>query len=123
MKNVFFGISLFIVAIINIGCPKPCIEANYSFVVNSQISPDLDSVHIGDTIYLISSFPTKLTEQTSGRIMDYSNSTGIGCTLGVVKLIDGTYPGTDAVNEFNYISLTGMIFNDNRFLALINFNN
>lgn len=113
MKNTIFCIGLFIIAIINSGCPKPCIEANYSFAVNSQISPDLDSVHLGDTIYLISSFPTKLTDQTTGTIIDYNNSNNIGSTLGVVKLIDGIYPGQDAVNDFNFISVIGVVYNDN----------
>lgn len=46
------------------------------------------------------------------QLIDYSNSTGIGSTLGLVKLNDGIYPATDAVNEFNYFSIAGMIYSD-----------
>jgi hypothetical protein len=113
MKKIIVGTGLLIVAIINSGCPKPCIEANYLFTVNSQISPDVDSVKIHDTIFLISSFPTELTDQTTGTIIDYSGSSDIGSTLGIVKLISGIYPGVDAVDEFEYVNKIGMIYNDN----------
>ncbi len=112
MRNVIKGIGLLAIVIINSGCPKPCIETNYSFAVNSQISPDIDSMKVGDTIYLNSSFPNRLTDQSTGMTIDYSNSTDIGSTLGIVKLIDGIYPGRDAVNEFNYVNITGEVFND-----------
>ncbi len=113
MKKILIGIGLSIFVIINSGCPKPCVEANYSFAVNSQVTPSVDSVKVGDTIFLISSFPTKLLDQGTGTIIDYSNSVNIGSTLGIVKLIPGTFPGKDAVNEFNYLNETGMIYNDN----------
>lgn len=113
MKNLMAYIGLMLVITINSGCPKPCVEANYSFAVNSQITPDIDSVHVGDSIFLNSSFTVKLTDQITGMVVDYSNSSDIGSTLGIVKLIDGIYPGIDAVDEFNYSSIIGDIFNDN----------
>ena len=54
MKKIITGIGLCIITIINCGCPKSCIEANYSFAVNAQITPDTDSVQVGDTIFLTS---------------------------------------------------------------------
>ena len=113
MKNLIAYIGLMLVVIINSGCPKPCIEANYSFAVESQIIPDMDSVHVGDSIFLNSSFPVKLTDQITGKVVDYNNSSDIASTLGIVKLVDGTYPGIDAVDEFNYASIIGVVFNDN----------
>ncbi len=66
MKKLFIITTLTYVIVINIGCPtKSCIEANYSFAVQSQIIPDRDSISSGDTIYLISSFssvPFKLKD-------------------------------------------------------------
>lgn len=111
MKKIFVISGLAGIIIINSGCPKACIETDYTFSVSSQITPDSDSVHVGDTIFLTSSFPTKLTDQSSGVMIEYSNSTNVGSTFGLVKLIDGIYPGKNAVNNFNYISITGSIYN------------
>lgn len=101
-----------VIAIILSGCPKPCIEANYSFAVNSQIIPDLDSIKVGDTIFLFSSFPTSLKDQRTGQTVDYSNSTGIGNTLSVSELPQGDTIAKDAVIDFDYISINGRIYND-----------
>ncbi|WP_419803464.1 hypothetical protein [Mucilaginibacter sp.] len=113
MKNFVVAISLFCIVILNSGCPKSsCIKTNYSFAVNSQISPDLDSIRLGDTLYLTSSFPKKLVDDYTKTVVDYSNSMGIGSTLGLVKLVNGSYPGKDAVNSFKYSNVTGSVYND-----------
>ncbi len=112
MKNAIKGIGLLAIAIINSGCPKPCVDANLSFSVNSQITPDYDSVHVGDTMYVVSSFSTKLVDQSSGQMIDYSNSTGIGSTLAVSNLPLGDTIGKDAVFDFDYVSVNGRIYND-----------
>ena len=112
MKKVFILIGLAYLIIINTGCPKSCIEANYSFAVNSQITPDKDSIHVGDTIFLTSLFPDKLTNQSNGAVIDYSNATDIGSALGVSQFFIGDTIATDAVFNFNYISVTGRIYND-----------
>lgn len=112
MKNLIIITGLIAIVILISGCPKPCIEANYSFLVNSEIKPDIDSVHVGDTIYLTSSFPTKLTDQSSGQMIDYSNSTAIGSTLAISNLPTGDTITKDAVFDFDYVSVNGKIYND-----------
>jgi hypothetical protein len=112
MKYLIVSITFLIVIIVISGCPKPCIESNYSFAVHSQIIPDSDSIKVGDTIFLSSSFPTILTDQSTGQVIDYNNSIDLGSTLGLVELVKGIYPGIDAVNDFDYISISGMAYND-----------
>ncbi len=112
MRNIIVYIGLLVFALVNSGCPKPCIEANYSFAINSQVTPDLDSVHIGDTIFLISTFPVNLTDLRTGVMVDYRNSTDIGSTLAVSKLPEGDTVAADAVFDFNYINVNGRIYND-----------
>lgn len=112
MKNFLSVASLLIIAFLISGCPKPCIEANYSFAVNAQIVPDLDSIKVGDTIFLTSSFSTTLTDQLGGQKIDYSNSTGISNTLAVSELPLGDTIAKDAVFDFDYISINGRIYND-----------
>jgi hypothetical protein len=100
------------IILFNTGCPKSFVEANYSFAVNSQLSPDLDSAHVGDSIFLNSTFAVKLEDQITGAIVDYSNVTDIGSTLGVVNLNDGIYSPADAVDNFDYAGIIGEVFND-----------
>ncbi len=99
------------IAIINSGCPKPCIEANYSFSVNSEISPDIDSVKMGDTLFLSSSFSNALTDQTTGMTINYSGASDIESTLSIAELIPGDSIPKGSVYNFNYASLAGMIYN------------
>ena len=113
MKKIVAGISLLIIVITNSGCPKPCIEANYSFAVNAQINPNIDSVHVGDTIFLTSTFSSKLKDLVSGDSINYSNSTAIGSTLAFVKLIKGVDTVQETVPNFNFVSIIGRIYNDN----------
>jgi hypothetical protein len=112
VKKVLVIVSMFIIIVAISGCPKPCIESNFSFNITSQFTPDKDSIHINDTLYLVSSFPTQLIDQSSGQLIDYSNSTGIGFTLSVSTLPIGDTLAKDAVFDFNYSSISGRIYND-----------
>ena len=72
----------------------------------------MDSINIGDTIYLVSTFPTKLLDQNSGREINYINAISLGSDLRIGKLEDNNPVPIDAVAEFNYFSLKGRIYND-----------
>jgi len=111
MKNVIASISLLVIAVVNSGCPKPCVEANYSFLANSKLSPDLDSIRLGDTLSLTSTFPTSLIDQKSGILIDYSNATDIESTLSIAQLISGDSIPKGSVYDFKYYSQVGMIYN------------
>ena len=106
---IFIGLVFMI--IINSGCPKPCVEANYTFAVNTRIYPDLDSIRVNDTVYISSTFPTRLSNQTNGSIIDYSNANDIESTISIAQLITGDSIPKGAVVDFNYISELGMIYN------------
>ena len=112
MKNLFAFMPLFILAILISGCPKPCTEANYIFAVNSQIIPDLDSVRIGDTIYLTSTFPSSLKDQIGGAIVDYSHAKNLNSTLGIGEFVNGEKIPNNAVFNFDYVSIKGRVYND-----------
>lgn len=113
-RRPFFQIILLIIILVNSGCPKPCLTSgNYSFNVNVQITPDKDSVQIGDTIFLISSFPDSLIDQSSGQLVEYNNSKGIGNTLSISIILPGDTLATGAVLNFDYLSINGKIYNNN----------
>ena len=111
MRKLNIATSLAVVAIINAGCPKPCIEANYSFSANSQISPDSDSIRVGDILYITSIFSTRLIDQTSGMAIDYSNATDIESTPSIAQLFTGNITPQGAVYDFKYYSQARMIYN------------
>lgn len=112
MKKVFIIFCSGVILLINSGCPKPCIETNYSFNAKVHIVPDSDSVNVGDSIYIMSSFPTELTDQNTSLKIDYSGATSIGITLAVSQLIPDSSLATDAVANFEYFSKSGKIYND-----------
>ena len=111
MKNVKIITALFLIAIFNSGCPKPCIEANYSFAGTIQIFPDDSIIHTGDTLWLKSSFPTSLNDISSGELIDYSNATNIQSTLSIAKLVNGDTIPRRSVYNFDYVSEIGQIYN------------
>ncbi|MDX2306401.1 MAG: hypothetical protein NW226_26565 [Microscillaceae bacterium] len=94
-------------------CPDSCLDISYNFEVTSYFTPEIDSISLGDTLYLISEFPTDLEDVLTSSLIDYSNAKTIGGILGVSELIpnDSKTP-TGAVSQFKYIAINGKIFND-----------
>lgn len=115
MKKILSLSVIFTIGIILSGCPKPCVEPNYLFAADAQITPDNDSIHIGDTLYLISDVPNQLIDQQTGTLVNYSNSTGVASSLSITSspVSDGAHV-IDAVVDFNFISIEGRIYNDKR---------
>jgi len=111
MKNLVIITGLFAIIIVICGCPKPCIEANYSFAATVQIFPDKSIIHKGDTLWLSSLFPNKLNDILTGELIDYSNATDITSTLSIAKLINGNIVPEGSVYIFNYVSEIGQIYN------------
>lgn len=87
-------------------------DALYSFNVTSQISPDHDSIRVGDTILLQSLIPFQLQEQQTGATINYTNAKTIGSDIRIGRLENDASVSVDAVNDFNYFSTLGSIYND-----------
>ena len=111
MKNVIIIAGLFTIAVLNTGCPKSCIEANYTFEATIKIFPHDSIIHIGDTLWLNSSFPIRLNDISTGKLIDYSNATDIESTLSIAKLINGNIIPEGSVYNFNYVSEIGQVYN------------
>lgn len=114
--KTFTAYTLLVLLILTLtGCPEPlCLNPNpsYSFAVTAHFTPEQDSIQVGDTLYLISEFPSTMVPigGTNMHVVDFSNSVGISSTLGILHLSENkTYE--DAVSRFDYISITGEIFN------------
>lgn len=87
---------------------KPCTMVTpYNFNVTSEFFPQKEIYNIGDTIFIISSFPKLLTNTVSNQQIDYSNSVGIGGDLGIVFTDSISRQNLPAKDSFNYVSITG----------------
>lgn len=113
MKNLLIICIGITVITVLCSCPgKACFEANYSFSVNASIKPDLDSINVGDTIYILSSFSSFLKDNNSGQEINYTNATNLVSNVGIGRIEIGNPMPIDAVADFDYFSVNGRIYND-----------
>ena len=87
---------------------KPCTRVTpYSFNVTSEFSPQKEIYNVGDTIFLISSFPKQLINIISNQQVDYSNSLAIGgnCNFGILDTV--TKSISEGLSKFNVLAITG----------------
>ena len=108
--------SFLIVAFISLiqltGCDPPE-GPSYAFSVTASLSPSRDTVSIGDTLYLTSSFPTKLTDNRTGKIVDYSNSVDLSSSIGFADFTKfGTTTDSTTTKYMHYVKLEGDVYND-----------
>lgn len=94
------------------GCPSVCTETTYSFAVTAAFSPQNDSIQVGDTLFLTSTFPSKLPDRLSGKEVDYVNASNLGTSIFVDLLPDNKSALVDAVSNFDYVSRKGRIYTD-----------
>jgi hypothetical protein len=77
-----------------------CASARYSFEIAASITPDKDSIHIGDTIILKVHTPTTLYDLQSGRSIDYKNAMNLGNVITFLKFLPANR-STGAINNFS----------------------
>lgn len=116
MKTLSTNLLLVLVALTMTGCPNPiCLNPNpvYSFAVTAHFTPEQDSLQVGDTLYLVSEFPSTMVPVGGQDDVVYTNSTGIGNTLGVLELA-ANKSTLDAVSSFDYFNVSGEIYNSKK---------
>ena len=87
----------------------------YSFETNIESFPDLDSINIGDTIWIQLSCPTHLRDAISGNTIDYSGAENFGTDINFFEFTGGSFsdPGvTAAVSAFDYKLIYGVFIPD-----------
>ena len=109
IKATLLGVALMLLLT---SCPSVCPDAVYQFGVTAEFTTEKDSIQLGDTLYLSSSFPTKLTDMNSGKEVDYSRAVKIGTTVFIDELPSDKSGLVSAVNRFLYVSRKGRIYND-----------
>jgi hypothetical protein len=87
---------------------KPCVRVSpYSFAVTSEFTPQRAICNVGDTIFLISTFPKTLTNLINNQLVDYSNSVAIGGTISFIYMDSVQKVVTDSYSKFKTIPLEG----------------
>lgn len=82
-----------------LGCPNNI----YQFKMDARITPDKDTVHIGDTIWVEINSPTIFKDQTSGEEINFNKAANLGTDISFVKLIDRSpIQLEDAVSDFYF---------------------
>lgn len=79
-----------------------CREAVYGFAIGIKAYPDMDSINIGDTVWLEVNEPTTLNDLQTGRMIDYSNASNLGSAIGIVELISVNTVNTDGNSFFKF---------------------
>ena len=88
-------------------------ETTYNFSINSSISPSSDTINIGDTLYLISSFPSQLRDTKTGSNINYSHSKAITSSIGFNDFSKlGTNTDSSTTKYFNFFTIVGDVYND-----------
>lgn len=85
-KKNFLLITVVILVTVISSCHKRCIPANYALTGGiSTISPDKDSILIGDTLWFNSSFPVKLKYPNAGGndslVIDLSGASNVATDI------------------------------------------
>lgn len=108
------GIAMFAFVLLSSAlCKRPCLSTNYKFNITDKVNPNLDSIHIGDTLFIISNTPTSMNDLISGKLIDYSRAKNLSATISISELISGIDTGRGATSDYNYISIAGSIYLDN----------
>ncbi|MGH2565695.1 MAG: hypothetical protein ACRDE5_14360, partial [Ginsengibacter sp.] len=82
-----------------------CANTVYNFQIGESMSPDKDSVHIGDTLFLKVFTSSTLNELQTGQLVDYSNTSNLGNVVTILRFINNQTPG--AINDFSLTTLEG----------------
>lgn len=87
--KIFSKSIIFMLIVANFSCGKTCREASYSFAMSEIFYPEMDSIAVGDTIWVTSSHSTIFKDSITGTNVDYSGSS-IGLTLRLLNLTNAT---------------------------------
>ena len=87
-------------------CKKNCLTATYAFKIGVKAIPNLDSINIGDTIWLDINEPTTLQSLESGALINFSNATNLGSNIGFQEVLSATQ-FRNAANDFSFKLISG----------------
>jgi hypothetical protein len=83
-----------------------CANTIYNFQIGMMAYPDIDNIHIGDTIWFDLNVPTNFIDITSNTNIEYSGAKNLGTAMGFANysILNNPIP---AANSFSTILLEG----------------
>ena len=93
-------------------CFKNCSDISYSFDVHAKLHPDIDSIHIGDTLWIEATSPAIVTDKLSGKDVDYSGAANMGIAIQIASFHGGSTNNTGAfyvLDSFQYVLVNGRL--------------
>ncbi len=102
------------------GCVKEkCLNQQYSFEAQMNVTPDKDSIHVNDTIWVMYHSGKRFYDRDS---INFSRATHFGNSIKIIKLNggDALIPGVEyALDHFKFHLLTGTHIPDERFATRV----
>lgn len=83
-----------------------CANTVYNFQIAGKIDPDLDSIKIGDTLWISLNEPENFTDISSQKIINYSGAKNLGTAIGFGNYSILNNP-TPAANSFSTVLVAG----------------
>jgi len=101
---------LFSTILIYATCKKnsDCANTVYAFSSEIRAYPDVDSINIGDTVFLELNHPVFSRDINSGIEVNYKNAANFGTAIGFAEFISSNNTNTEVASKFNYKLIWGM---------------
>ncbi len=117
MIKLFFLVFAFGYVLLQfLGCGKTCEQVSYNFSMAEQFFPEVDSIKIGDTLWVIAQHSVIFKDANSGNDISYSGSK-LGLNIVASNLTDSANVASGnigAFNSFNTVIVYGSaVGNDN----------
>jgi len=85
---------------------KNCLEANYQFEMQERFSPEIDSINVGDTLWMEASHSTTFPDRNTGQDVEFGSSSP-GTNIRIFKFGE-SYPDiAGAINDFKFVTING----------------
>jgi len=89
--------------------PLDCSRTVANFELGIKAYPNLDSIHLNDTIWVEVDEPTVLTDISTGKSIDYSGASNLGSAIWFEKVSPTTGQFiTGVVDRFNFFLVKGI---------------
>ena len=101
---------LLIIALASIfnACKKQgCANTVYNFQIGVKAYPDIDNIHISDTVWFEINSSSTFTDLVSNNNVNYSNAVNLGSAIGFGEII-GKDSIRESANSFSYFLVNGI---------------
>jgi hypothetical protein len=86
--------------------PRNCAQTSYSFEIGARAFPDLDSIRVGDTLWIEINEPVTQQDANTNSGINFSGAANLGTVIGFIEL-KGNRQSADAANDFDLKLISG----------------